>query len=187
MRGIQKSLTNIDRRVADLERHKRFDTGKDWARMNWWGWCSPTQPASRIVTVKGGILWQWPNDTATGYFRSMDDLPYDFSLVTAFVAQYHYVWCVLRADVSVNPASLNLYEDGTEFGTAAECEADFWINGPNANLYGGYIPLCAVALRNEGTLATVGAIESVTLADTTKSWMLLRDMRPWLHWHGPAS
>lgn len=183
LRGFERSLSNMARRIAELESHKKFDTGKDWNRAGWWGFCSPTQPASRIVNVKGGIMYEWPDGTSTGYLRNLPDLPYDFSTFTAFAAQYHYVWCVLRADVSVNPAILNLFEDGTEFGTASECESDFWTNGPSANLYGSYIPLCALVLRNEGTLATVGAIESITLADRTKSYMLARDIRPWLHWH----
>lgn len=183
LRAIYRSITALTRRVGQLEQQNRFTTSADWAKMNWWGWCSTTQPASKIINVRGGIFWEWDSAGGTGRFRKLDDTIYDFSGFAPFAAQYHYRWAVLQADVSANPVTLRVFDSGVEFGTDGEVVADFWNNGPAEDLYTSYIPLCAVALRNDGNLAVAGAIENITLSDINYSWLLARDMRPWLHLH----
>lgn len=183
LRTLHRSITNLSDRVARLEGQNRFTTSADWAAMNWWGWCSPTQPASKIVRVRGGVFWEWDSAAGTGQFRKLDDTIYDFGTFGPFGGEDYYRWCVLQADVSANPVTLRVYDEGTEFGTAAEAETDFWNNGPGDNIFGSYVPLCALALKNNGNLGPAGAIENITLADRDYSFFIARDVRPWLHLH----
>lgn len=182
LRALVRAVEGLTRRVEKLEGQNRFTTASDWMRANWWGWCSPTQPASKYVQVHGGILWWW-DSAGTGVFRKLDDAPFGLGGCGAFAASGYYRYAVLQADVSADPASLRLWECATDFGTAAECEADFWANGPTENLWDEYFPLCALVLRNDGTTGTLGAVENLTLADAAQSYILVRDFRPWLHLH----
>ena len=182
-RSIYRSIKALTTRVERLEEQNRFTVSSDWAMMNWWGWCSTTQPASKIINVRGGVFWEWDSGAATGRFRTLDDTIYDFSGFGPFAAQYHFRWAVLQADVSANPVTLRVFDSAVEFGTEAEVVDDFWNNGPDEDLFTSYIPLCAVVLRNDGNLGVAGAIENITLSDTNYSWLLARDLRPWLHLH----
>jgi len=187
LRAVLRSIDNLTERVAKLESQNRYTTATDWMRGNWWGWCSPSQPASRIVQIHGGYLWWWQDDTGEGYYRKLDDTPYDLIGVGAFSGENYYRWVVLRADLSSgNVAQIEVKESGFEFGTWEECEKDFWDNGPSLDLYGTHIPLCALVLRNNGYLSLAGAIENVTLSDKSQSYFLARDLRPWLHMHYPS-
>lgn len=150
----------------------------DWMPANWWGRVTPTQPASAIVSVHGGYIW----DSSVGRFRKFDDTVYDFSATSAFAVSQGYRWTVLQADVSASPPTLRIYE-GSDFAALQDCEDDFWISGPGDDLYTDYYPLAVIVLRNNGNLGTAGAIETITLADTNKSYFLVKDFRPWLHLH----
>lgn len=179
-RALYRTIQNLTRRIEKLEQQNKFTTATDWMPGNWWGRVTPTQPASRIVNVHGGFLWVWDG---TGTFRRLSDSIYDLSSVTAFAGSQSYRWAVLQADLSTNPPTLTLYE-GEEFTTAEACENDFFSDGTTDDLYGTYFPLCAFVLRNNGTLGgVVGAIENVTLGDTSQSYILVKDFRPWLHLH----
>ena len=182
-RSLYRTISNLTARIQKLEQQNRFTTSADWAAMAWWGWASTTQPASKIVNVRGGVLWVWDSVAGTGQLRRLDDAPYDFGGFAPFAAQYHYRWAVLQADVSASPATLRVHDSGVEFGTAAECDADFWANAPGDDLFGGYVPLCAIVLRNDGDLIAAGAIENITLSNREQSYLLARDVRPWLHLH----
>ena len=186
VRALYRSISNLTERVAKLERQNRFTTSADWAAMNWWGWCSPTQPASRIVNVRGGVFWEWDSAAGTGQFRKLDDTVYDFAAFPPFAATSHYRWVVLQADVSASPVTLRVHDSGAaaEQATSAACEADFWANGINDDIYGSYVPLCAIALKQDGSpIGPAGAIENITMADRDYSYFIARDMRPWLHLH----
>lgn len=184
LRKINAALGNLSDRIAKLEGQNRYTTSTDWMRGNWWGWCSPTQPASRIIQIHSGLMWWWQPDTGGGYLRKMGDLPYDLAGASAFAGERYYRWAILSAVVSTsNIANVQLDEGDTEFGTWDECEADFWWAAPDVNMFGSVIPLCALVLRNSGYLTVAGAIENVTLADREQSYFLVRDMRPWLHVH----
>jgi len=183
---LARSVNNLSKRVAQLEKQNRFTTATDWMKAAWWGYCSPTQPASKLVQVKGGIFWTWDSAAGTGQFRKLDDTVFDFSSCAPFGIGSTYRWCVLQLDVSANPPVFQLYEIAdhtTEFGSAAECESDFWTNATDDDMWGSYIPLCAVVLKNDGNLGPAGAIENITLSDSDYSYMLARDFRPWLHLH----
>ena len=181
-RQLYNSINGLERRISKLESDSRFQTATDWSPSNWWGWCSPTQPVSRIVQVHGGVFWEWDSAAGTGKLRRLADGVYDFSSVVGFAGSEFYKWCVLQANVGASPVTMTHFES-PEFGTAAECEADFWTNGTDDDLYGDYVPLCVVVVRNDGVLATAGAIENITLADNHYSYMMVRDVRPWLHMH----
>jgi hypothetical protein len=183
LRHLYRAIDALTKRVAKLEAQNRFTTSADWAAMNWWGWCSTTQPASKILNVRGGVFWEWDSAVGTAGFRKLDDTIYDFGGFPPFAAQYHYRWAVLQADVSASPVTLRVFDSGAEFATADLCEADFWANGPAEDLFGAYVPLCAVCLRNDGDLVAAGGIENVTLSDRDYSFLLVRDLRPWLHLH----
>jgi len=182
LRQMLNSIDSLQRRIAKLEGDGRFQTATDWSPSNWWGWCSPTQPVSRIVQVHGGTFWEWDSALGTGNFRRLGDTIYDYSTCDPFAASEFYKWTLLQANVSADPVTLRIHES-TEFGTAAECEADFWSNGIDDDLYGTYLPLCVVVVKNDGNLGVAGAIENITLSDTNYSYFMVRDMRPWLHLH----
>jgi hypothetical protein len=183
LRSLYRTVTNLTRRINKLEQQNRFTTSADWAQASWWGWVSSTQPASKIVNVRGGVFWEWNSVAGTGQFRKLDDAPYDFNGFAPFAAQYHYRWAVLQADVGASPVTLRVYDSAVEWGTSAECEADFWANGTADDLYGGYISLCVIVLRNDGNLVAAGSIENITLSDKEQSYLMVRDFRPWLHLH----
>lgn len=187
MASVLRALDAMASRITVLERQNRFTAASDWMRANWWGFCSPTQPASRFVKVGGGVLWWWQSDTGSTRFRKLDDMPYDLADVSAFTQSEAYRWCVLQADVSgAGMVTLHLHEEATEFGTAEEAETDFWGNGPADDLWGSYIPLSVLVVRNDGNLGPTGAVVSLTLADTEKSYFLVRDFRPWIHLHASS-
>lgn len=183
IKKLLNSIDNLTDRVKVLEVQNRFKTSTEWAMFNWWGWCAPNLPANKNVNVHGGILWWWQDDTQSGYFSKLDSTLYDFSATAVWAQSQAYRWCVLQADVSNPIATLRLHEDLNEFGTYIEVETDFYDNAPSTSLYGDYIPLCALVLRNEGTLGIGGAIENITLSDKTQSYFLVRDFRPYLHLH----
>lgn len=187
LREILNTLRSYERRIKKLEQANDFTTSTDWMRANWWGWCSPTQPASRIVQVHSGYFWWYESDTGQGKFRQLNDTIYDLASVSAFAFSEYYRSIVIRADLSGGLASLNLWENGADFGTSDECETDFFDNATAEDLYGDYIPLAALVVRNNGNLGPTGAIENVTLADRTQSYFLVRDFRPWLHLHAPSA
>lgn len=177
-----RTVRGLEKRVRELEGQNRFTAATDWMPANWWGRISPTQPASKIVQVHGGFLWLWDPGSGQGYFRKMDDTIYDFSSVAPFAATGHFKWVVLQADLSAAAPTFTTVES-PEFGTSEECEQDFWDNGPVEDLYHAYLPLCCVVVQNDGALATSGAILNITLADRVQSYLLARDIRPWLHLH----
>jgi len=182
-RQLYNAINGIERRLSKLEGDGQFQTATDWMQANWWGWCSPTQPVSRIVQVHGGVFWYWDAATGTGKFRKLGDSIFDYSTCSGFAASEHYRWTILQANAAASPVTLRIFES-PEFGTAGECEADFWANGPADDLFGEYLPLCAIVVKNDGNLGVAGAIENITLSDTNYSYILVRDMRPWLHLHG---
>lgn len=179
-RSLIRTIENLTRRIERLEQQNRFTTATDWMPGNWWGRVSPTNPASRIVNVHGGFLWYWYGGYG-GDFRQLPNTIYDFSFATAFAIGGGYRWCVLQAAVADNPPTLELHE-GEEFASLADCQDDFYANGPGDGLYSQYIPLSALILRDNGSMEA-GSIENVTLSDQSKSHFLVRDFRPWLHLH----
>jgi len=183
LENVQRAIGNLTKRIEDLEAANNYLVSTDWMRSNWWGLCSPTFPASRIVYIHGGYFWSWTTGGA-GYYRKLDDTSYDMSGVSAFTATSYYRWAIVQADVtSGNTAQITFTEGGTDFGTWEECERDFWDNAPSSDFYSSHIPLCALVLRNNGYLAINGAVENITLSDREQSYFLIRDMRPWLHVH----
>lgn len=179
-RQLLRTIDNLTARIERLEKQNRFQASSDWMPANWWGRVAPTLPASKIVTVHGGWFWTW--DGASGYPRLMTDTVYDFSGVTGFSVSQGYRWVVLRVDLSAASPTLNLFE-GTESADLSTAENDFETNAAIEDLWGSYLPLCALMLRGDGNLGTAGAIENITLIDKEQSYILARDFRPWLHLH----
>jgi hypothetical protein len=187
-RQVYRAIDNLTKRIGKLEEQMRYKTATDWAQASWWGWCSPTQPISRSILVRGGVFWIWDSAAGTGNFRKLDDTVFSFDTCLPFNIGGAYRWSVLRLNVTNNPPLFDLYEIGdgtTEFLTADDCENDFWLHAIDDDIYGGYIPLCAVILKNDTGvgIGPAGACENITLSDTDYSYMLARDFRPWLHLH----
>jgi len=183
LRALYRTVNALTKRIERLEQQNRYTASSDWAKMNWWGRCSTSQPASKIINVRGGVFWEWNSAGGTGRFRWLSDTVYDFGGFPPFAAQYHYRWAILQANVSANPVTLRVYDSAIEWETPTEVEMDFWDNGPGDNLYTDYVPLCSIVLRSDGNLGPAGAVENVTLSDKEKSYMLVQDMRPFLHLH----
>jgi hypothetical protein len=184
-RQISRSMDRLSKRITKLEDQQRFTRATDWMQANWWGRVSPTQPVSKFLQVRGGVLWTWDSAAGTGSFRSLDDASmYDFSTTLVWAQQYYYRWAVLQADMSgLAVARLRLHQDANEWATYVQAENDFWNNGPADDLWGTYIPLCVVVLRNDGYTGVAGAIENITVSDKEQSYILIRDFRPWIHLH----
>jgi hypothetical protein len=180
---ILDALGNLDGRLRQVEEHVRMDSGKEWQRSNWWGWVSPTLPPAKAVQVHAGTVWYWSSIAATGNPAQVSEQTFSLAAVGAFANADYYTWAVLLADPLSSPAALGLYESGLESENADACEASFWANVTSAGLYVNYVPLAAIILKNDGNAGVAGAIENVTRADRTQSYLYLPDFRPWLHTH----
>ena len=187
-RALESSLRTQKKllaRVAALEQEVTTAGAADVPAPGGWGYCSPTSPPSQQIQVRRAFAWYldslWGEDyKCVGWPDMMPTLT-----ISAFTNAYYYraVLPFMAVAWSGYDAFM-VWEDGTEYETYEECAAVlmtdlfYWNVEPD---YDGWplFPLCAIAVRNDGTTGEVNRFHPITLSDRGLSSFVMRDLRPW--------
>jgi hypothetical protein len=154
-----------------------------------WGFCSPTSPPTKRIQLRHAFAWSYYSEAMWG--RSWPDMTPSPS-ISAFDAAdaryYRLIVPCMNLDWDYYDQFF-IWESAYDWPTFDECAADLaeqyanWDVEPQDDTWGDgapIIPLCAIAIRNNGTTGAVDEYEVITLNDRDKSSFIMRDLRPWL-------
>jgi len=186
--SIRATMGGILSRLDALEQAQRDRGAEELVVPGGWGYCSPTSPPTGRILVRRGIPWIYDSIwfAPAIYSEAWPDFQPPLP-ISAFTDAYYYraVVCFLDVDYSVYPLDgFDVWEDTEDYLTFEECAASFseklgdWSIELDA-VGDPVFPLCAIAVRNNGTTGAVNEYEAITLSDRDKSSFIQRDLRPW--------
>lgn len=187
LQSIRTTQQNILGRLASVEQEVRAAGTSEVPAPGRYGYVSPTSPASKSICVHGGLAWYSLldyDDRNTG--QQWPDFVGEPS-ISAFTNAYYYRWIIVYLQLYyyyIDPygGQFQIQEGGDEFPTYEDCAKDIsqeFITAYQMNIFGPILPLCTIAIRNNGTTGSVNKFYKVTLADRAKSSFIHRDIRPW--------
>ena len=158
---------------------------------------SASTPPDKRVHVRAGYLlvgWYWlmlgdggwVDATAVDFSSGLDSLPLSFTTANSYVGVILcYTFETLIEDGIppgqgqwATPVPWTIGGD-IEYNTAIEAEAriQYMLSGNQEIQNGYYFPLCALVLRNDGTVGTSGAILPIDMINRDRSYIWM-DCRP---------
>lgn len=186
LESIAKTQANILGRLDKLELQQNELGIVESPVPSGWGYCSPTSPPSKKVLIRRAYAWAYDMVTFNVAFgRSWENFQRELP-ISAFTNAYYYRYVIvqLNLDFYATWSMLGTYESGNEHETYEECagelEDDFQAGMVFTYDAGDVMfPLCAIAIRNDGTTGVANSYLPITLTDRLKSSFILRDLRPW--------
>jgi len=188
LRSIGTTQANILKRLDALERGAQTQEATEAPVPANYGRSSPTSPPSLKLSVRHGRIWTFdPNTFHNTFSDAWEDFNLELSL-SAFTNAYYYRAVVPFLCTNYSMPDLFKTEEvgvGEEFETFEECQAWFEAKLYASDVkpyYSGYavFPLCALAIRNNGTTGVVNQYYPITLSDRQQSSFIYRDLRPWM-------
>ena len=190
LNSIRKTQGNIINRLVTLEQQQQTQAAADLSTPTSWGRSSPTSPPTKRLAVLHGRCWQYDPTTFHNTFsQAWQDFTLELS-ISAFTDAYYYraVTPFLMTSYPLPDMFMTEEEQGIgwgEFETFEECQANYekkFYDSDVTPFFSSYavFPLCAIAVRNNGTTGSTGQYLPITLTDRQQSSFIQRDLRPWM-------
>lgn len=184
LESIGKTQSNMMAKIKALEGQVSAAGSTELSAPSGWGHCSPTTPPTNRITVRQGYAWQYDLGSEWLIGKTWQDFQPELP-ISAFTDAYYYRAIIAWMNIySFDPyGAFDVWEGADEWATYEQCAADlanqFHFSLSLTNYAYAVLPLCAIAVRNDGTTGVINRYLPVTLTDRSQSSFLQRDLRPW--------
>ena len=182
LESIRQTQANILARLERLERGQQETGTNELAVPAGWGYPSPTSPPSKFLQVRGGTTWMYDSNYEEAALKIWPDFQENL-FVSSFANAYYYRGVVPYMYGRAWAPTLYIWEADTDFATYEECaqymaEDAYFLNVELTSNQPQF-PLCALAIRNNGTTGSTSQYLPITLNDREQSSFIYRDLRIW--------